>query len=267
MGIIPKSLSDVGEFVYPKVLEEPIGVGLANNEDSVILIESYIVIPRIKVSLIHGIVAVDNVEIGICNEGFDNCNHIILGVPFLHFLHALPVQILEKYATQGIVFGKSHVPLSLNINSARLAVLSKTDFIPKKLCSGVIENENIWESIVAAENNCIEDDDDGKGIKEPVPIPEFLRNNFHFNENEFQSKDALLQEMAEQVASYKVNKEGNDEGRLLNDIEFMNLILEFTNVLRTAFGGDPCANVTPMPFEYDDKKNKTRPCSSYYSFK
>ena len=103
LGILPKSSYQTGDYLMEMRMEDPIQIVLADEKDS-FSADSSVTIPRLILPFVHGQVVLDNIEVAVVDKGFDNCDDIILGCPVLHYLKALPSNVLEKYAVHEKVF-------------------------------------------------------------------------------------------------------------------------------------------------------------------
>lgn len=189
-------------------------------------------IPSLSITLNHGSVILNNVNVGVTEQLSEDC---ILGKPILAYLGILPEQILaERHLHK--MFNAANIPMSvedvLKMNAVYnpIDVQAALDQPPPELADEVEEDDN-----------------------DDIEIPPYLKNNFNhdmFKNNKFQDSMDLLKAFAQKSAEYGRKREASPFRQRLPSVKaFMDLLLEFSDVFRTEFGGDGPAKVTPMPFK------------------
>jgi hypothetical protein len=186
-------------------------------------------------------------------KGFDDFGQIILGIPVLHHLGLLPAEQMAKFAGRkpiefkGVpaVFGNK-VDYINKINVNTIAVLDQIDLTLLDHEPGDDIDEPNSDDDLSSESP------DAETIQSVVKKISLLQKI---------DKD-LVNGLAEQYIAYeKLYKEEDSSFHMPKPDQFLSVLVDYQDIFRTVFGNDEPAKVTPMPFEWDETKQRPGHCN------
>ena len=204
-----------------------------------------------------------------------------LGIPVLAFLGALPTQTLEMYVTKQQHQNFDQVPLCFE-KAAKVASMTSDE-----INHSGSHSENISQSspdevrLPPAVEERLQDlrllDSAEEEKKTPRRDKRKLEQfkqliaqdpRWNFEDQKYQKKEPLLDQFAQKVYDYaqlakKVKKrlgrakkqKGNSIPNMPTVQEFLDVLLNYTDVWRTHFGDDGFANVSPLPLKWNPHVN------------
>lgn len=238
------------------------------DEKAHIYVQNTVIIPHIWVHTDTGLVEITNLEAGVVMDDNVDITELIIGKPALQTLGIMPIDNIKPglydlrdtpyYSDNPTSQNKWHISLKrLKTDTDKLdkpvvhfPVLLSDDAIASEEEAYEKEDPNIAEKAASARK------------KYNITYPD-LSKRITFKENKFQKKSELIQAIYDKFDQYLaiyselLDEFGADE--CMTPQDYFEFVLEYQDIMRTKFGGDPPAKVTPMPFEW---KSNERPSHS-----
>ena len=228
----------------------------------------------------HGALAV-TIKFCLLNKCGGKETETYLGIPVLAFLGALPTQALERYVTTQQYKNFDSVPLCFE-KAAKVAAMTSSDVNQMgshsdnnmqspsnevKLPPAVEESLKDLRLIDSAEE---EEKTPHRNKEKLEQLKELIAQDprWNFEDQKYQKKEPLLDQFAEKLYDYvqltkkvrrKLGRAKKHKGSVIPNMpnvqEFLDILLNYTDVWRTDFGDDGFADVTPLPLKWNPHVN------------